>query len=309
MTEAAKVLADRHCLLFCIGAQKAGTTWLYTQLCKSDAFHATLKEFHYWDTVRPPFIKWDSMGRDYVMLRFRRLIPMIWMLRSLSLQRYKKETMRQKMWLSDPLDSSSYVDLLTLGAGDRRLVLGDMTPSYALCSTSTFREMAALHHNSRFLFIMRDPIDRLISGVKHRLRNSQFSESRLHHARTYIRAALEDPYNPDQRRSRYEHTLRNLLDAVPRDRVLLLFFEDLFRKSTMDRICAFSDILPIKIDAETKVNVGLKYESPMTQALTARAQDVFSETYEFVDQLMGGRLPQKWQTARGGDISMVSACG
>jgi len=294
--EAAKALADRRCLLFCIGAQKAGTTWLHNQLRKSDAFHATLKEFHYWDTVRAPYIRWDRMNSDHVMSRFHRFDPMVRIIRFMSLRHYKVSTLHQKMQISDPLDPSSYIDLLTFDAGDRQ-VIGDMTPSYALCSTSTFREMAALHHNSRFIFIMRDPIDRLISGVKHRLRKSQRDDIGVRHVRAYIREALEDPYNPDQRRSRYEHTLRNLLEAVPHDRILLLFFEDLFQQVTMDRIYDFARISPMKIIAETRVNEGLKIENPMTEALMARAQDVFSQTYEFVDQLMDQRLPQKWQTA------------
>jgi len=298
MTGVAKALADRRCLLFCIGAQKAGTTWLHRQLLKSDTFHATVKEFRYWNTVRAPYVRWDRMAPDPAMSHLRGLVPIIAALRSLSLQRYKKEASRQKMRFSDPLDLSGYIDFLTFGSEDRP-VLGDMTPGYALCPTSTFREMAELHDNSRFIFIMRDPIDRLISGVKHRLKVSRHIGSEAKFMQTYIRAALEDRYNPDQRRSRYEVTVRNLLGAAPRDRILLLFFDRLFRQTTMDRVCDFVGLPSIRINTQIQINEGLKIANPMTEALTARAQDVFSQTYEFVDQLMDERLPHKWRIARG----------
>ena len=38
-------------MLFCIGAQKAGTSWLYTLLATHPECHLPVKEVHYFDTV------------------------------------------------------------------------------------------------------------------------------------------------------------------------------------------------------------------------------------------------------------------
>ncbi|MEO0720491.1 MAG: hypothetical protein AAFZ06_16685, partial [Pseudomonadota bacterium] len=41
---------------FCIGAQKAGTSWLQAMFDRHPDIHVPfVKEVHYWDTVRAPF--------------------------------------------------------------------------------------------------------------------------------------------------------------------------------------------------------------------------------------------------------------
>ena len=49
---------------------------------------------------------------------------------------------------------------------DSKPVIGDITPSYATLSRNEFARMSQLSQNSRFLYLMRDPIDRLWSEIR-----------------------------------------------------------------------------------------------------------------------------------------------
>ena len=51
-------LAGRR-LLYCVGAQRAGTSWLDAMFRGHSELHAPiLKEVHYWDAIRPPHARW-----------------------------------------------------------------------------------------------------------------------------------------------------------------------------------------------------------------------------------------------------------
>ena len=46
-------------MLYCVGAQRAGTSWLDAMFRGHPELHAPiLKEVHYWDAIRPPHARW-----------------------------------------------------------------------------------------------------------------------------------------------------------------------------------------------------------------------------------------------------------
>ncbi len=65
--------------------------------------------------------------------------------------------------LGRPESGAAYLDYL--GAGQGAAVVGDITPAYGLLSVERLRAMAALGE-TRFLYILRDPVARLWSHVR-----------------------------------------------------------------------------------------------------------------------------------------------
>ncbi len=62
----------------------------------------------------------------------------------------------------------AYAD--TLFQAWRGQPVGEITPDYAYLKPEVFAEMAAVDPDVRFLFIMRDPIDRLVSALRMSMR-------------------------------------------------------------------------------------------------------------------------------------------
>lgn len=268
-------------LLFAIGAQKAGTTWLYRNLLDSHSVHFKENETHYWDVVRQPFSDWDRQGRGTLSVKQKLMAHSFRLsgITSAAIAEYVRRCRYRGMFSDDPYDHGAYLAYLSTGY-DGQPVIGDSTPSYALCSRETYAEMASLHPDTKFIFIMRDPVARMWSGVHHRFRFRLRADDSADYLLRAFSDALADPFHHDRRRSDYATTLRNLFGAVRREQVLCLFFEDLFQQKTLDRVTDFLDVPRIAINEEV-VNPGVRPNTPLGDALIERALDVFSETYAY----------------------------
>ena len=282
-------------MLYCIGAQKGGTTWLHAQLQKHRRVHFARKEFHYWDAVRSPFLELRAVPLGPLEPLARRLAgPSGDRLARLH-PKLRRAVLGWRMLLSSPLDHDAYARFLTLDNPGCRVV-GDVTPAYTLLGRRSFADMAALHPNARFVFIMRDPVDRLWSGVRHRTR--AWADDPRGGAAAALRAfedALADPMNADLRRSDYARTITELDAAVPADRVLYLFYETLFAPEPIDRLCTFLGIDPFPASFGERTHEGVSYDDRPDPAQMARAREILAPTYDLVAARFGVDVPEAWR--------------
>jgi hypothetical protein len=95
------------------------------------------------------------------------------------------------------------------------------------------REMAP---NARFIYLLRHPVERVLSAYRHNLAQGR--------ERRPIREALRDDGWDYLDRSRYHMQLQQYLAVFPRDRILVLFFEDLVerQRQTLNRVFRFLEI-------------------------------------------------------------------
>jgi hypothetical protein len=127
----------------CVGAQKAGTTWLYQQLdSHPDFWMPPIKELHYFDELsrvqraRPP------RCRDERDLRF------LESMKSLS---------------AEPcIDLENYARLFEPKAS---LLSGDITPTYSTLSDEVIRRIVEHFPNLKVIFLARDPVERAWSHL------------------------------------------------------------------------------------------------------------------------------------------------
>ncbi len=143
----------------CIGAQKAGTGWLYEQLREHpDFWMPPLKELHYFDRLGQARRekKQDRLQAARAMARDERDLRFL-------------EGM-EKLRAQPEIDLESYAELFEPKGP---LVSGDITPGYSTLSNEMVERVVARFPNVKVVFIARDPVERawsqLSMWVRHRI--------------------------------------------------------------------------------------------------------------------------------------------
>jgi len=153
-------------LMLCIGAQKAGTTWLAGNLRKHPQVTVTpLKEMHFLDRIGRPTRLFNRMtSKAPGDARWRRSMNRnIRGLLKLHTVGHRMANIRL-LALSQRMSSiPAYIRLLRRLPGD---VACDLTPGYAVVDRTVIRELYALAPETKIIFMMRDPIDRYWSAVR-----------------------------------------------------------------------------------------------------------------------------------------------
>ena len=258
-------------LIFCVGATRAGTSWLHDYLRgHPECYFRAQKELHYFDGL---YANGQRQG----------------MARKLDQLKAGERTDRIELVISDleswlalfkgPLDDADYLDFVGFGRVNARLV-GDFTPAYGLLSEDALAHMAGLCDDVKFIYLMRDPVERLWSNIN---MSAESEEA--------VDEFMSDDSGPLARRSDYKSTLEKLRNVVPEGRLHVEYFERLFTDKAMARMCNFLGISALEADCNTKLHQSrsAKLEPIIRELLQVRLKP----QYEYVEAAMGG-LPQEW---------------
>jgi hypothetical protein len=127
----------------CVGAQKAGTTWLYQQLdSHPDFWMPPLKELHYFDALGRVQWPFPPQRRDDRDLRF---------LESL-----------QSLGAQPSMDFEGYARLFEPKGS---LLSGDITPAYSTLNGKVTRQVVRHFPSLKVIFLARDPVERFWSHL------------------------------------------------------------------------------------------------------------------------------------------------
>jgi len=180
---------------------------------------------------------------------------------------------------------TAYLDYLRTG-GDTAQVIGDFTPSYGLLSKKTFARMAKITDKVRFIYLLRDPVERIWSNI--RMVAGGQGRAVLD---AKVDAVLKGTAVNILDRSNYRRTLNRLSSVIPRDALHIEFFERLFTPDAIERLCAFLGIMPQPATFDRVVHQSVKAELP--DARRAQLQTALRPQYNFVERFMG-ELPSDW---------------
>lgn len=284
---------DVRRLVYVIGAQKSGTTWLYQTLRAHPAVHVSaVKEVHYWDTIHPPHLPYYPA---IAARRRRALERTAWARRVARIgwqtHREKLDDARRydRMFAAPDPGHGRYRDYLMHGRGTCR-VIADVSPGYAMMDADGFRAMDAAAPDARFVFLMRDPVDRLWSNMRHN-RSRGFTARDLGAA---FRRHLDAPGDGPFQRSDYARTLEALEGAVPPERIALFFYETLFDPAEMARMARVFGVTRIDADFGARVNPGDEAEARPAPALAALARQRLAHVYDAVRTRCGDQVPAAW---------------
>lgn len=291
MTEAAT-------LMFGLGATRAGSTWLYRYLAgHPECALPRVKELQYFSTVDFGGKRRQIKRLNGIEKRASRRYDVAVGDRKTTVGLWREDVSKLRELLSGDEDTNGYLRYLREGRNGR--VYGDITPSYALLSEERLSMMAKLSDNVKFVFLLRDPVDRLWSNIcqtarlkaDRREKNASIAQV-TEIARGLFARWLGGIETALIARCDYKAMLTRIGKAVPRDALYVDYYERLFNNDTIARLCAFLGISNHAADFSHESNVSDRIE--MAPSDRAKAQRELMGQYDFIDSYMGGDLPQRW---------------
>lgn len=285
-------MTEMPTVLFCVGATKAGTSWLYRHLSQHPDCHLrSIKELHYFDMIEHGTYR-----------RFRtRLRERVALLKSAIAAGDARPAQRRQLhdalaWKdvigAETVNPAAYLGYLCEGRGTKPLV-ADITPAYALLPEARLQQMAALAPQTRFLYLLRDPVSRLWSQARMlaaRRSGGQGDFGAL--AAQMLDGMLEAIRNGLPDREDYIGAITRLRNAIAPDRLLIQLQDEMMSVPGLSRLHGFLGIVDVPGDFDRRVHEGAPLDMP--DDLRARAQVALRPQYEFVAKLFPD-LPGNWR--------------
>jgi hypothetical protein len=276
-------------LLICIGAQKAGTTWLADYLRLHPQVHMPpIKEVHYFDARFQP--AWCARYEEEMLAAFHREAAALTMESCgdpLVQQKLHVMLLRFRM-VSNP---NEYLRFMSWGAQERP-VLFEATPDYSMMAQDGFLAMRDIHPDVRLVFLLRNPAERFWSSLKF---------NRTHNPSFDIDVMFDRLIGREDFRllADYGRTIREVLKVFQAERLHLEFYEWLFDQASIDRICCFAGIAPAPADFGERSNVSIEADMPEERRL--EAVRAYAHVYREISEYFQGNVPESWKQ----DISLM----
>ncbi len=282
-------------LMFGVGAATSGTSWLHNYLAGHPECHvSSIKELHFFDTIDAGNRDWylNDLSRKAEALEARitgddRAAPAWQIVRLAELRLYAR--------VLEKGDADGYLAFLLEGRTDERVV-GDITPGYSLLSEETLSRMASLHADVRFVYIMRDPVERLWSHVRMVARRRAKGDLRRQAGRI-LDNVISGRETEIGDRGDYRGTLTRLQAVVAPEKLFLCTYEDLFEGDRLQRLCDFLGIAALPGDPARRVHAGP--EIAITDFQRKRAAAWLRPQYDYVATNLGA-MPPAWQASLAG---------
>ncbi|MEO1328780.1 MAG: sulfotransferase [Pseudomonadota bacterium] len=292
---------EQQTVVYCVGAQKAGSSWLFTYLVSHpDCRMSNIKEMHYFDF-------WEEGKLDKLPLRVeeKRLSAVRKQEKGASkhnhypmAQHFEKMDRFLDLIATNELDVERYVDLLKLHTGGAKIV-GEATPAYSTLEAALLRRIYEGSKPSKFIFVMRDPVSRLWSQARMIAGRETDGTASAMVARAtevldgFLERATE---GDDDKRSNYRRSVQNLDSSIPAEDLHYEFYEALFdpegEQQAVRRICAFLGIQEHPPRMGRVLNKGVEVKMP--EEFGRRAMGWLRPQYSFVEERFG-TLPQRWR--------------
>lgn len=300
-------MAEEPTTLICVGATKAGTSWLYDHLAGHPDCHLrSVKELHFFDPPESGLPRMQARSNAAEIARLTGLLAQAEAApdNGARAARLRRRIADMAAWNAvlerGAGDLAAYRGYLNEGRGAARLV-ADVTPSYALLPVAGLRRLLDVAADVRILYLLRDPVARLWSHVRmlaaREARPGQ-DLAALAGARMDRALAGDDLYFGG--RGDYRGCLERLRAAFAPARLMVMFTEDLMTAPGLARLWSFLGIGPGPADFATRVHEGVRL--PLSQTLRDRARDALRGQYDFVAQAFP-TLPAAWSANMIGSVA------
>lgn len=287
----------------CIGAHKAGTTWLHARLAQHpQIWLPPKKELHYFDRAvsRYPSPSYLSCSRGLLGRAFGTSLPN---------RQYRKEIAKAGL---DVLRSRSLTELrwykrFFLGAHDDNwyqslfpqdpgMVAGEITPAYSMLLEEDVEHVHALLPAAKVLFVLRDPVERTWSAIRYqegRYKKLDGLTSRLT-SEELLKLVASRAYSM---KSDYVGTIRRWSKYYPKEQFRTCFFDDLrdrpgdFLSGVLGFLgvdakrMADADQLGERINSSSSVPIPVEFRDVLYRHFEAMLEELRSEI---------GPLPSSW---------------
>lgn len=221
---------------FGIGAQKAGTTWLFYNLKKIPQFDLLpIKELHYFDRSIK-YVSPNLLTESKPLNRFRNK-----KYRSLILKTLVNDAkpFQLKNWLfyfRFCFKKTSDLWYLSLFQ-NRQGITGEISPSYSMLNIEDIQKMHNVSPSAKIIFILRNPIERAWSHYRFQCKND------LDFYKMNDNQKIVEFINSKEQtqRSDYMNTIKNFSQVFQKNQILLCFYDAIKDnpRLLLSEICTF----------------------------------------------------------------------
>lgn len=269
-------------LVICIGAMKSGTTWLF-QFFKANPniYTSPIKELNFFNQLlaNPSF----DDGIDFrVRLMDRIILQHGWKYPPPRFQYERLKALAEIGAMGQ--DRAAYLRYFARRI-ENETAFCDLSPSYALLPPEGYRNMVDLGLDLRLVFLMRDPVSRTLSHIRHFWRTNTDQE---------LDQMIEN-LKPGSRlydRSDYLRTIEAVTEGAPAAPLLTLPYEDLFCEAAVKQICAFIGIAYSEPEFDKVVNAARGDEIPGYARVAIREK--LDPIYRSMAVHFGADRPKTW---------------
>ncbi len=263
-----------------IGAQRAGTSWLYSQLIKHpEIWMPPVKEIHFFARFQhypsPNDLATTSPHSRIFGSKSRERLRVIAGIKAIS-EHVMKGNLHQARWWSKwtfgYYNEDWYSGLFSLAESHKEC--GEITPSYSILEDEDIAKIKALNPDMKIIFIIRNPIERawsairfhVHSGANLRLDSSDEIISVLKHPAMFLRGD-------------YERTLDNFLKFFDSSQILVCFYDAIKNDPTglMSNITEFIFVNPF---SETVINNKVPVNPSPAYTMPIKVRDYLHKTYD-----------------------------
>jgi hypothetical protein len=218
--------------VLCIGAQKAGTSWLHTNLLyHPDVFAPPIKEISYFSSLYVEGASQDSYQHRVVQTRDAREW---WEKHGRPIE---KKILQLEMIdsFASPQLSDAWYRAIYRNAGVDQIGI-DVSPAYSIAPREAIRHALSLNPNVRVIVLLRDPVERALSHALMLLPRSSGEASRA-----LLSLVESDVFMTLAAYSDYATWLQRWMGMVDRSRILIEFLPNIARNPflSLKRICNF----------------------------------------------------------------------
>jgi hypothetical protein len=282
-----------------VGAQKAGTSWLASNLSRHpNVWMPPLKELHYFDER----IKEHPFGASLVRLSSRRYTeedwyPWYWryQLQDLLKRRFRRygknldpETVLWALtFFGRPPSDRWYASLFEKGRGK---ITGEATPDYSILDEGMVAHIQELMPHAKVIFFMRNPIERPYSSAVMQLRNLKGM------GRGVEETALQPFFESFFRQTtvvshtRYLRSLEKWRRFYPDEQIFVGFLEDIhfYPVRLLQRLYRFLELDPSHAQEVKKRKINPGFQEHMPAQLAAQLARTYYRDLQRLSACFGG---------------------
>lgn len=265
-----------------IGAQRSGTTWLYSHLyTHPETWLPPIKELHYFDMLDPSVNMTSQRYRSHLKQRVRhnaaRLIPPV--VRS---KLFPDKTVRWNpafdfRYFFGRASNDWYVSLFKNAHAAGRIT-GEISPAYSILSKKYINEIYQINPRIKIIFILRNPILRSWShAVKGLCMDRKRSIAKVGESEFIRHVNSTDSLL----RSDYLRTYQNWTSIFPRDRILICYHDRIVMEPNhflMD-VCRFLGVDPGPYEPGRKLLGAVNSSAPRGKGIPAKLEHELARIY------------------------------
>ena len=262
-----------------IGAQKAGTTWLYNYLRgHPNANMGFAKEYHIFDAL---YLHHSDIREHFLQQRINQVIN------------NQLEPTQTDIALLQFLGNTTYYFKYfssLVSVNTEKFITGDFTPSYSGLNIEAFLKikqgLKKQGFNIKLIFLMRDPVERCISAARMELKNNQ---GVLDEAAEINHLYLNYRSEAYQLRTRYDLTIQIIEQVFEKDEIHYAFYETLFTKKSIQELCCYLDMPYRQPDFSRWINAS-RTRNRIPQQLKVDISEFYSPVYAYLATRFGEKI-------------------